>query len=76
MTSAFQFVTTDEFPQMHQWAKMYAFNIQVKYDQVRSLLLRQPPVPDQRKDDAANWEKFFALITGRGGFGATEEEIR
>jgi hypothetical protein len=69
LTSAFQYVSED-YEEMHQWAKFYANNIQSKYDQVADLLIRDAPVPGPLDFTGENLKRYNAVITGVNGFGA------
>ena len=73
LTYAFQFVSED-FEPMHQLAKFYASNIQVKYGEVDALLIRDAPVLDLLGTNYKfNMENYNAGLTGANGFGSTEE---
>lgn len=75
LTSAFQYVSED-YEEMHQWAKFYANNVQKTYDQVADLLIRDAPVPGLLDGEGENLKRYNAIITGVNGFGAAPSPTR
>jgi len=72
--------SSQDFEAMNEWAKFYATNIPVKYEQVGKLLIRnQPNLLDilvEGRGNAGTVADTYALLTGSSGFGANGDKLR